>query len=134
MPKHTHETLSKMTVPSIRQLVRDHNMHVNLIRRYSKMKKADLITNFLKHQGTPGTRKRSGTKPKLTDADKAFGLGKPLYKEGVVEGARKQFEARYGSTADAKFLRLQQKIWEKEEDEKLGRGKRHKKKPKKLQD
>ena len=134
MPKHTKTTLNEMTVPKIKQLIRDHNMHINLIRQYSKMRKADLITNFLKHQGAPGTKKSSSSKPKLMQADKAFGLGRPLYPEGVREGARKQFEKRYGSSTDAKFLKGLQKKLQKEEDEKLGRGKRHKRTPKKLQD
>ena len=131
MPKHTKETLSKLIVPQIKQLVRDHNMHVNLTRRYSKMRKAVLIEHFLKHQDTM-PKKKSAAKPKLMQMDKIMGLGKPLYKEGLVDGARKQFEARYGSDKDANFLKEMQKKMQKEEDEKLGRGKRHKRKPAKL--
>ena len=91
---HTRETLSKLTVPQIKQLIRDHNLHY-AIRGYSKMRKDDMISAFLDKQPT-AAKKKSGGRPKLGKADKAFGLGQPLFKEGLVPGATKQFEARWG--------------------------------------
>jgi hypothetical protein len=51
MTQHTQESLLSFTVPQIRALVREHNLH-NTIRGYSKMNKADIIDSFLKHQQT----------------------------------------------------------------------------------
>ena len=44
--QHTKESLAKLTVSEIRQLVRDHNLHY-AIKGYSKLKKNDLIDKFL---------------------------------------------------------------------------------------
>ena len=49
MTQHTQESLQSFTVPHIRALVREHNLH-NTIRGYSKMKNADIRDSFLKHQ------------------------------------------------------------------------------------
>jgi hypothetical protein len=51
MTQHTQESLQTFTVPEIRALVREHNLH-NTIRGCSKVKKADIIDRFLKHQQT----------------------------------------------------------------------------------
>jgi hypothetical protein len=80
--------------------------------------------------------KRRQTKPKMTAFDKAMGIDKPMYSKaegGLVEGAKKQFEKRYGKpkeTDDAKFLKELGAQLAKENA--LGRGKRHKRKPAKL--
>ena len=72
---------------------------------------------------------KGSSKPKMTAFDKSMGLDKPLYKEGVEVGARKQFEKRYGKISeDAQALKDVQKQMESEK----GRGKRQRKK--KIQD
>jgi hypothetical protein len=81
----------------------------------------------------PVKPKGRGSKPKLTGFDKAMGIGKPLFSKeegGFTEGARAQFEKKYGTTKDAEFLK---KLGEKMGKERaLGRGKRKKKVPAKL--
>eukprot|EP00035_Acanthoeca_spectabilis_P017007 m.355229 g.355229 ORF g.355229 m.355229 type:complete len:148 (-) comp16597_c1_seq26:261-704(-) len=133
MTVHTKESLHKLTVPQIKQLVRDHNLHYT-IRGYSKMKKADLVDAFLEKQVVK-PKKKSTAKPKLGKADKAFGLGQPLFKEGLVPGATKQFEAKYGKRHTDKqklaanalgIIEAQQKA------QNLGRGRRKKATPKHL--
>jgi len=55
-----------------------------------------------------GKKKRKTVKkPKLTVVDKIAGVGKPLYpKEGLVDGARKQFYEHYGSSISPKTQSL----------------------------
>ena len=70
---------------------------------------------------------RGSSKPKMTQFDKAMGVDKPLYSKeegGLTAGARAQFEKKYGSAKDAKFLKSLQKEMESEK----GRGKRQRKK------
>ena len=45
---YTEEELKKMKVNEIRQLIRDHNLHTTYIKGYSKLKKPDLVSSFLK--------------------------------------------------------------------------------------
>ena len=93
----------------------------------------DMIEKFIEHHNNlsvkpAATSKPKTNKPKLTAFDKAMGLDKPLHKEGVAAGAKKQFEARCGKPAssDAQFLiDLERKM--KMNNAKLGRGKRSKK-------
>ena len=42
------ETLSKHSVKDLRAKVKEHNLH-NVIKNYSKMKKADLVQQLVKH-------------------------------------------------------------------------------------
>ena len=130
--KVTAAQLRAMTVDQIRKLVRSNNYHY-AIKRYSAMRKEPLIEKFIEHHNNlsvkpTATSKPKTNKPKLTAFDKAMGLDKPLYKEGVAVGAKKQFEARYGkpTSTDAQFLiDLERKM--KMNNAKLGRGKRSKK-------
>ena len=46
---YTEEDLKKMKVKEIRQLIRDHNLHTTYIKGYSKLKKGELVSSFLKH-------------------------------------------------------------------------------------
>ena len=131
--KVTAAQLRAMTVDQIRKLVRSNNYHY-AIKRYSAMRKEPLIEKFVEHHNNlsvkPATKsKQKSNKPKLTAFDKAMGLDKPLYKEGVAVGAKKQFEARYGKpkSSDAQFLLNLEKQMKAEANAKLGRGKRSKK-------
>lgn len=58
---HTRKALEAMTVSQIRELVRAHNYHV-AIKRYSSMRKAELIAAFRKHDARVGgkTKARPG--------------------------------------------------------------------------
>ena len=126
--------LRAMTVDQIRKLVRSNNYHF-AIKRYSAMRKDPLIEKFVEHHNNLSVKpapnpKRKTNKPKLTAFDRAMGLDKPLYKEGVAAGAKKQFEARHGKpkkSADAQFLIDYEKRMRAEAAAKLGRGKRAKK-------
>ena len=143
---HQRHELEKMTVPQIKALVRRHNLHTTYMKGYSKLRKAELIRQFIAHaavrhasaskpRSNPQQSKRKHaprSKPKLTAADKAFGLGKPLYSKGeggLAEGARRQFEKRYGSSQDAAFLKQLGSKMKADEAAKLGRGKRGKRRP-----
>lgn len=135
MTIHTKESLHKLTVPQIKQLVRDHNLHY-AIRGYSKMKKADLVDAFLAKQVVK-PKKKSISNPKLGKADKAFGIGQPLYTEGLVPGATKQFEQKYGKrhTDKQKLAANSLSIIEAQQKaQNLGRGRRKKATPKRLKD
>ncbi len=46
---YTEEDLKKMKVKELRQLIRDHNLHTTYIKGYSKLKKGELVSSFLKH-------------------------------------------------------------------------------------
>ena len=141
---HSREHLGSLKVPEIKALIRKHNLH-NAIKGYSSMRKAELVTAFLKFQ-TPiraGPAKKSAKskgskKPKIMQADKAFGLGKPLYSKeegGLTAGARKQFEKRYGkqtSKGDKDAIKRMAASMAAEKLNSMGRGKRAKRKPKKL--
>lgn len=131
--QHTKESLAKLTVSEIRQLVRDHNLDY-AIKGYSKLKKVDLIDKFLEAKsalpkGDDKKKKKTGSKPKLTEFDKKMGLDKPLYPESktLIEGAKKQFEKAYGkdNMSDKQFL---MELYKKMQEEK-GVGKRHRKLP-----
>lgn len=131
--KVTAAQLRAMTVDQIRKLVRSNNYHF-AIKRYSAMRKDPLIEKFVEHHNNLSVKpapnpKRKTNKPKLTAFDRAMGLDKPLYKEGVAAGAKKQFEARYGKakSSDAQFLLDYEKRMRAEAAAKLGRGKRAKK-------
>jgi hypothetical protein len=139
--KHTKESLSKLKVSEIRQLVRDHNLHY-AIKGYSKLPKSELIDKFLEAKaalpkGDDKKKKTGGSKPKLTEFDKKMGLDKPLYPETktLLEGAKKQFEKRYGKNPSQEDLDAIKEMAEKiRKESELGRGKRHKKVPAKLKD
>ena len=45
---YTEEDLKKMKVKELRQLIRDHNLHTTYIKGYSKLKKGELVSSFLK--------------------------------------------------------------------------------------
>lgn len=143
---YTEEQLMKMTVKQITQLIRDHNLHTNYIKGYSRLRKAELISAFLKHykkaDKTPDEeqspkKKKGSSKPKMTAVEKSLGLDKPLYPQGLEKGAREQFEARYGKakrlTAKQKAAAEGLRILEAQQAaEGLGRGKRKKRAPAKL--
>ena len=68
----------------------------------------------------------------MTALDKARGVDKPLYSKaegGLAEGARRQFEKRYGSSKDAAFLKRMGAKMKADDAAKLGRGKRGKRRP-----
>ena len=136
---YKRSNIAKMTIPDIKALVRKHNLHTNYIKNYSRLRKAELIDKFMEHykkspppsesEESPAKKKkaRGSSKPKMTQFDKAMGVDKPLYSKtegGLREGARKEFEKRYGSAKDAQFLKSLQKEMESEK----GRGKRQRKK------
>ena len=126
--------LREMTVDQIRKLVRSNNYHF-AIKRYSAMRKEPLIDKFVEHHNSLSVKpkpqaKRKTAGPKLMAFDREMGLDKPLYKEGVAVGAKKQFEKAYGKpkkSADAQFLIDYEKRMRAENNSKLGRGKRAKK-------
>ena len=47
--RYKREELTNMTVKQLRQLIRTHNLHTTFIKRYTLMKKAELVEAFLKH-------------------------------------------------------------------------------------
>ena len=160
---HSREHLGSLKVPEIKALIRKHNLH-NAIKGYSSMRKAELVTAFLKFQPPAGTtggsqasppvknqpssgntpiragsakkpakkKSKGSKKPKIMQADKAFGLGKPLYSKeegGLTEGARKQFEKRYGkqtSKGDKDAIKRMAASMAAEKLNSMGRGKRAK--------
>lgn len=63
MKKYSRADVEAMKVNDIRGLIREHNLHINYIKNYSRMKKSDLVTAFIKHY-----KKR--TKKVTVDADK----------------------------------------------------------------
>jgi hypothetical protein len=66
------------------------------------MRKADLVEELLNHSQK---KKKPSKAPKRMDrATKALvpELGQPLYKEGVLKGAKAQFEKRYGKIVPVK--------------------------------
>ena len=67
------------------------------------MRKAELVDALMSHTQVKAPKK--STRPKRMDrATKALvpELGKPLYEEGVLKGAKKQFEQRYGKIVPVK--------------------------------
>ena len=136
--KVTPAQLREMTVDQIRKLVRSNNYHF-AIKRYSAMRKEPLIDKFVEHHNSLSVKpkpqpKRKTAGPKLMAFDREMGLDKPLYKEGVAVGAKKQFEKAYGKpkkSADVnstnRFLIDYEKKMKAENNAKLGRGKRAKK-------
>lgn len=131
MPNHyTRPMLMDMKVSEIKALIREHNLH-NAIKGYSKMKKGEMVDAFLKFHNKPKS-KSSKPKGKLSKLEKDLGIGQPLYKEGLVKGAKKQFEKGYGKrhTNKQKQAATGLKILEAQrEAEGLGRGKRQIKPP-----
>ena len=61
------ETLSKHSVKDLRAKVKEHNLH-NVIKNYSKMKKADLVQQLVKHgpKQMKSNLKQPKAKPKVT--------------------------------------------------------------------
>jgi len=49
LKRYRRSDLEQFTVAQLRKLVRQHNLHSTYIRKYYIMKKADIITAFLKH-------------------------------------------------------------------------------------
>eukprot|EP00035_Acanthoeca_spectabilis_P003297 m.92395 g.92395 ORF g.92395 m.92395 type:complete len:124 (-) comp12035_c0_seq1:335-706(-) len=96
------------------------------------------LTAFLDKQQVKQKKSKSAN-VKLGKADKAFGLGQPLYKEGLVAGATKQFDEKYGKrhTQEQKAVAARRGLAIIEAQQKaqnLGRGKRSKKAPTNLKD
>ena len=111
--------LKGMKVADLKKVVREHNLHT-AITNYSKLRKADLISKMMKYAGGKSTKKSPITdstyikrgpekvkkkKQKANPKTKAMPrmgstvslvpeLAKPLYKEGVIKGAKKQFKRR----------------------------------------
>ena len=86
--------LEALKVEDLKNLVRKHNLH-NQIKRYSKMRKADLVEALLAHSKLQ-KGKRKYARPKKMKNKLVPELDEPLYKEGVAIGAKKQFESKYG--------------------------------------
>ena len=144
---HSREHVASLKVSEIKTLIRKHNLH-NAIKGYSSMRKAELVTAFLKFSTTPiragpakkpaKSKSKGSKKPKIMQADKAFGLGKPLYSKeegGLTAGARKQFEKRYGkqtTKGDKNAIKRMAASMAAEKMNSMGRGKRAKRRPKKL--
>ena len=144
---HSREHVASLKVPEIKALIRKHNLH-NAIKGYSSMRKAELVNAFLKFSTTPiragpankpaKSTSKGSKKPKIMQADKAFGLGKPLYSKeegGLTAGARKQFEKRYGkqtTKGDKNAIKRMAASMAAEKMNSMGRGKRAKRRPKKL--
>ncbi|MDF1853371.1 MAG: hypothetical protein P1U85_21215 [Verrucomicrobiales bacterium] len=49
MKTYKKSDLQLITVKELQKLVREHNLHTNYIKNYSRLKKADLIDKFLEH-------------------------------------------------------------------------------------
>ena len=83
--KYTYNELMSMTVPNLRALVQKHN-YVNAIRGYSKMRKKELVSELIKHSPKKARKNPS------------------LYPKGMSlkEGAKKDFEKKYGKIEVAK--------------------------------
>ena len=101
---YKREDLHKMTVPQLKGLVQKHNF-VNQIKRYSSMRKRELIEALMEHSGTtPKPKKKTYKKGKK---DKLTGVLVPQLKDGLygkdklIDGARKQHETHYGKKAQA---------------------------------
>ena len=101
---YSRSELESSTVDHLRKLVRKHNLH-NQIKRYSKMRKAELVEQLLNHSQKTKSAPKKGKAPKRMDkATKALvpELGQPLYKEGLLKGATAQFQKRYGKVVPVK--------------------------------
>ena len=64
---YTEEELKKMKVSQLRQLIRDHNLHTTYIKGYSKLKKGELVSSFLKYykkQAAEAPKKQAAESPK----------------------------------------------------------------------
>ena len=101
---YKREDLHKMTVPQLKGLVQKHNF-VNQIKRYSSMRKRELVEALMAHSGTtPKPKKKTYKKGKK---DKLTGVLVPELKDGLygkdslIAGARKQHEKHYGKKAQA---------------------------------
>ena len=132
--------LKAMKVTQLKTVVRQHNLH-NVIKKYSTMRKADLITKMMAFAGIPKSKPKSRLerereaqnesarkvalgeatyvpkrhtirkpkkKQKINPDTKPVpdsgisellvpGITKPMYKEGLKLGAKKQFEKKYGN-------------------------------------
>ena len=58
---YKREDLHKMTVPQLKGLVQKHNF-VNQIKRYSSMRKRELVEALLEHSGTQPSNKKKAYK------------------------------------------------------------------------
>ena len=90
--------LQNMKVTDLKILVRKHNLH-NQIKRYSKMRKGELVDALMKHTKVSKAKSKTTKRPKVGKATKLLvpELGQKLYgKDSVLIGAKKQFEAHYG--------------------------------------
>ena len=116
--KHNYNELQLkgMKVADLKKVVREHNLHT-AITNYSKLRKADLISKMMKYAGKKATGKtklaleedkkwsdgaKMGDGPITKKKQKANGktkaivpeLGKPMYKEGLLKGVKKQFQRK----------------------------------------
>lgn len=108
------EEVEKLKVPEIKALIRKHNLHTTYIKGYSKLKKAELVREFIKYypkrnqspgggmkmkdEKNPKAKAKPSKRPKKDTATEKLvpGINQPLYKKGVAQGAREQFERAYG--------------------------------------
>ena len=116
--KYSRNEVEDMKVADIKKLIRAHNLHTTYIKGYSKMKKAALVSAFLKHHQkaltelkrrvtpqksldevvkealavNPGRPRKNpkfeAKKKKPTELEKDLGLGRKTFPKGVVETAK----------------------------------------------
>ena len=70
LKSYTREELSKMSVMSLRQLIKKHNLHTTYIKGYSRMKKDTLVNEFLKHY-KKSNQKRVSSKTEMMGYSKS---------------------------------------------------------------
>ena len=93
--------LAAMRVQDLLQIIRKHNLH-NAIRGYSKLRKGALVDKLMEYSSKRSTSKGSRPKKDKLTGKLVPGINDPLYKEGLVKGARRQFEQRYGRIVPVK--------------------------------
>ena len=77
----SREELKKMKVKALRSMVKEHNLH-NQIKKYTTMKKAELVEALMKHSSAKG-----GASPAAAEAPVKKGRGRPKKADALVPPA-----------------------------------------------
>lgn len=102
----SREELKKMKVKELRSMVKEHNLH-NQIKKYTTMKKAELVEALMKHSSAKGN-----AVPAAAEAPVKKGRGRPKKAVAPVPKKGKKPKSKAGFEAileDAKGLEKKKK-------------------------
>jgi len=120
--KYSRKEIEDMKVADIKQLIRAHNLHTTYIKGYSKLKKAGLVSSFLRHyqkaqtelkrrvtpqksydeviaqalKVNPGRPRKNpkfaAKRPKPTQLEKDLGVADKAFPKGIRRTAQEDFD------------------------------------------